>query len=216
MPRTDATVSGVILAAGASSRMGRPKQLLPLGGKPLLQHVIDEALASSLDEVIVVLGHRAEEIQRALRLPERVRVVVNPEYERGQSTSLRLGLRSAGPRTAAAAVLLGDQPGVTGALIDRLIEAFRAADAGFVRPVYTNRDGKRLPGHPVLIGRKAWPEVEQLTGDQGARALMSKHPEWLLEVPLEGQAPADLDTPEEYERAADVMSSKARARTGAT
>ena len=212
MPGTDAIVSGVILAAGASSRMGRPKQLLPFGGKPLLQHVIDEAVASSLDDVILVLGHRAAEIQRALRLPEgRVRAVVNPEYERGQSTSLRLGLRSAGPRTAAAAVLLGDQPGVTATLIDRLIEAFRAADAGFVRPVYTTPAGERVPGHPVLIARKAWPEVEQLTGDQGARALMSKHPEWLLEMSLEGEAPADLDTPEEYERAAAVMSTKAGA-----
>jgi molybdenum cofactor cytidylyltransferase len=144
-------LSGSILAAGASSRMGRPKQVLPLRGRPMLQRVLDEAVASRLDEIVLVLGHRADEIREALRLPEgnRVRAVVNADWARGQSTSLRLALRRANPTAAAAAILLGDQPG----------------------------------------------------GDEGARALLAARADWLLEVPVEGEPPADIDTWEQYRQA---------------
>ncbi len=193
-------VSGIILAAGASTRMGRPKQLLPLGGRPLLQHVLDEAAASSLAEVILLLGHRAREIRAAIQIPpcRRIRVVVNPAYDRGQSTSLRLGLRSASRRAVAAAILLGDQPRITAGLIDRMVAAFHGANAPLVRPVYSSPDGRRVPGHPVLLARRIWPEVENLSGDQGARALLATHPDWLLELPLEGEPPSDIDTWEDY------------------
>ena len=201
----DGPLSGVVLAAGASTRLGRPKQLLPLAGRPLLQHVLDEAAASSLDEVILVLGHRAEEIRAALALPARRpdRVVVNPEHAAGQSGSLRLGLRSADPRATGAAILLGDQPGVTARLIDRVAAAFRAGDAPVARPVYA-AGGRRVLGHPVVLARRIWPEVERLGGDQGARTLLAAHPDWVLEVPVEGEPPADVDTWEDYERAVDA------------
>jgi len=107
MPTTDggSFLSGVVLAAGASTRMGRPKQLLPVGDRCLLRRVIDAALASRLDEVIVVLGHRADEIGSALALDAvgRARVVVNSEHADGQSTSLRCGLRAADERAQAVA-----------------------------------------------------------------------------------------------------------------
>jgi molybdenum cofactor cytidylyltransferase len=212
-------LSGIILAAGASTRMGRPKQLLPLGDRPLLQHVIDEAAASGLDEIVLVLGHRAEEIQRAIRLPagRRIHSVVNPEYDHGQSTSLRLGLRSASPRADAAAILLGDQPNVSAQLIDRIAAAFRGGDSSLVRPVYMATDGRRVPGHPVFLARRIWPDVKKLRGDQGARALLSAHPEWLLEVPVEGEPPPDVDTWEDYQRASGLQSTplpEPRSRTG--
>ena len=195
-------LSGVILAAGASSRMGRSKQLLPLADRPLLQHVLDAAANSCLDEIIVVLGHRAQEIDTAIQLPSQraIRVVVNPDYALGQSTSLRLGLRATHAGAEAAAILLGDQPHVTGALIDRVAAAFVAAAAPVVRPVHTDPRGHRVPGHPVFLARRIWPEVEQLRGDQGARVLLSVHPDWLLEVPLESDLPNDIDTWEEYQR----------------
>ena len=196
-------LSGIILAAGASTRIGRPKQLLPLGSRTVLQCVLDEAVASGLDEVILVLGDRADAVLSAVKLPSerRVRVVVNADFARGQSTSLRLGLRSADDRSAGAAVLLGDQPGVTAGLIDEVANAFRTAGLPAARPVYEGADGRRVPGHPVLLARRIWPEVELLEGDEGARALLSAHPGWLLEIPVEGEAPGDIDTREDYESA---------------
>ncbi len=198
-------LSCIILAAGASTRMGRPKLLLPLGGRPLLQHVLDEAAASCLNEVILVLGHQARKIRAALSIPSRrgIRVVVNPDYARGQSSSLRLGLRSASPRAEAAAIILGDQPQIIADLIDRMAAAFRSANRPFVRPVYSGPDGRRVPGHPVFLARRIWPEVEKLSGDQGARALLAAHRDWLLEVSLEGAPLGDIDTWEDYLRAVE-------------
>ena len=197
-PAASPFLSAIILAAGSSTRMGRPKQLLPLAGRPLLQHVVDAAAASCLDEIIVVLGHRADEVRAALTCPERVRVVVNPDYAAGQSTSLRAGVRAANPSAAAAAVLLGDQPGVSAQLIDTVAAAFFNARALVVRPVYGAPNGRRVPGHPVFLARSVWPDVEALRGDQGARSLLAAHPEWLLEVAVEGGVPRDIDTWEEY------------------
>jgi molybdenum cofactor cytidylyltransferase len=196
-------LSGIILAAGTSSRMGRPKQLLPLRGHPLLQRVLDEAIASRLDEIVLVLGHRAEEVREALALPEgrRVRAVVNADWARGQSTSLRLALRRASPTAAAAAILLGDQPGVEAALIDRVARAFLDAGLPAARPVYSGADGSRVPGHPVLLARRIWSEVDKLGGDEGARALLAARADWLLQIPVEGEPPADIDTWEDYRRA---------------
>jgi molybdenum cofactor cytidylyltransferase len=207
-----AFLSGLILAAGASTRMGRLKQLLPLGDRCLLQHVLDEARSSRLDEVILVLGHRAEEIREALELPSGrpARVVINPDYASGLSASLRLGLRSADPRAVAAAILLGDQPNMRRELIDRMAAAFLGADSPLVRPVYSGSGRRRVPGHPVFLARRIWPDVEKLRGDQGARALVSARPEWLLEVPVDYEPPADIDTWEDYQRAVEA----ARAECG--
>lgn len=205
----DGLVAGLILAAGGSTRMGEPKQLLPLDGRPILQHVVDAAAASGgLGELVVVLG--AEAVRAALRLPERARTVVNPDYAEGQSTSLRLGLRSLSEDVDAAAVLLGDQPHVTPELIDRVVSAFQGSDRPVARPVYTTAGGRTVPGHPVVLARTVWGEVEKLTGDQGARALLARRDEWLLEVPIEGEPPPDIDTREDYRRAGGRKASAGR------
>ncbi len=204
VPESRPLPSGIILAAGTSTRMGCPKQLLVLGDRCVLQHVIDAAVESCLDEIIVVLGHRAKEIREALQLPagRNVCVVVAADFAAGQSASLRAGLRAANPSATAAAVLLGDQPGIGAALIDRVAQEFLKADAVIARPAYTDAAGKSSPGHPVFLARRIWSEVEALTGDQGARALIAAHPEWLLEIPVEGPPPPDVDTRADYERAA--------------
>jgi molybdenum cofactor cytidylyltransferase len=179
--------------------MGRVKQLLPLEDRPLLQHVVDTTAASCLDEIILVLGHHAEEIREAIHCPTRVRVVVNADYAEGQSTSLRAGLSVANPDAAAVAVLLGDQPRVTAQLIDRMATAFTNSAACVVRPVYAGVGGHGVPGHPVFWARRVWPYIHKLRGDQEARALLRTHPEWLFEVAVEGDAPRDVDTWEDYQ-----------------
>jgi molybdenum cofactor cytidylyltransferase len=195
-------VSGIVLAAGMSRRLGRPKQLLSVGDRILLRRVLDAALASRLDEVVVVLGHRADEVRAALACGSEPRIswVSNPDYATGQSTSLRCGLRAADHRACAAAILLGDQPGVGAELIDTVIAAFLASNRFAARPIYPA--AADAPGHPVLLAREIWREAESQRGDTGARALFENHPEWLLTVPVEGAPPADIDTPEDHRRLA--------------
>jgi len=204
-PDSKGGIGGVILAAGRSRRMGKPKQLLLLGGRPLLQHVVDSALDSALEEIVLVLGYRAEEIRSALCLSDssRLRIVIHGDFEAGQSSSLRCGLRAFAGKVRAAAVLLGDQPGVNAELIDRMAQAFCAQEAPALRPVYRTRGGL-VPGHPVLVAKALWPEVEALRGDLGLRELFSRHPEWLAQVELEGEPLPDVDTPEAYRRIVDA------------
>lgn len=202
-PRSRAFVSGVVLAGGASARMGRPKQLLAFEGKPLLQHVIDAAVASRLDEVVVVLGANADEIRAALVLPEsgKVRVVVNAAHAKGLSESVRYGLSAVSRRASAVAILLGDQPAMSAEMIDRVLAAHTASTKPATRPVFSGVGDARTPGHPVVLARSLWPELRELHGDEGARALLAERPELVNEVRIIAAAPADIDTPEDYARA---------------
>jgi molybdenum cofactor cytidylyltransferase len=188
--------------------MGRLKQLLLLGDRPLLQHVVDEAARAQLGDLVVVLGHRADEVQRAVQLPQRARFVVNGDYARGMGTSLASGLRAASAHAVAAAVLLGDQPGVSALVIDAVIGAFRSGEEPIVRPVYV-ADGQRVPGHPVIIARHIWTLARDLRGDEGFRSIIAAHPQWLREVELRGAPPSDLDTPDDYQRMVGVRPEQA-------
>lgn len=198
-----AFLTGIVLAAGASVRMGRPKQLLPLHGRPLLQHVLDAAAAAGFDEIVLVLGSLASTIRDELDFPARprVQVVDDPACASGQAASLRAGLAAADPRATAAVVLLGDQPGVTDGLIRRVLAAFLAGSAPVARPAYGPPGGARVPGHPVVLARRMWPALATLRGDEGARAVLAAHPDWVLEVAIDGEPPADLDTQDDYRRA---------------
>ena len=187
-------IAGIILAAGDSSRLGRPKQLLDLGGKPVLQHVVDAAAAAPLDEIVVVLGHAASDVAAAVALPATGCFVVNPDHASGQSTSLRAGLQAA-PEAAAAVILLGDQPGIRPDAIASVIEAWRT---GHPRVVQASYGG--TAAHPTLLDRAVWPQVERATGDQGARDVLQANPEWRSLVEVAGMPPDDIDTEEDYER----------------
>jgi molybdenum cofactor cytidylyltransferase len=188
-------ISGVILAAGTSSRMGRPKQLLKLGDRTVLQHVVDAAATAGLDETVIVLGRAAEEVAASLEVPARFTTVVNLDYASGQSSSLRTGLRALDSDSVAAVVLLGDQPGIQPEAIRSVVEEHRQTGARVVQASYRGR-----PGHPVLLDRRVWPEAGALGGDVGARDLLAAHPEWVLRAAVKGEAPPDLDTWEDYLR----------------
>lgn len=188
-------IAGVVLAAGTSSRLGRPKQLLGYRGRPLVQHAVDAALDAGLDEVVVVLGHEADAVHDALELSPRGRVALNPQYAGGQSTSLRAGLASLGEGVRAAAVLLGDQPGVGADEVRAVVERYEQTGGPVVRASWEGR-----PGHPVLFDRGVWDALMEVTGDVGARDLLRERPDWVVSVDFGRPPPPDVDTEADYER----------------
>lgn len=186
-------IAGIILAAGTSSRMGRPKQLLDWGGRPLVRAIAETALAAGLDEVIVVIGHAAAEIEAALAGLS-VRIVPNPHTAAGQSTSLRAGIAALPSDAAAAVVLLSDQPFVTAAIIEALIEAWRDHHPPIVAPIFA---GTR--GNPVLFDRSVFAELLAIEGDQGARSIIVRDSARVYPVHFDDDRPLlDIDTPESY------------------
>ncbi|MCK4767495.1 MAG: nucleotidyltransferase family protein [Desulfobacula sp.] len=188
-------ISGIILAAGSASRMGKTKQLLPLGKNTLLGQVIQNAGKSALHEIIVVLGHCAEKIEQAIDLSG-TKVVRNAAYSKGQSTSLIKGLENVSPICDAAIFLLGDQPLVTAAIINRLIHAFETSTAPIIIP-YCN--GKR--GNPVIIARPLFHRLKSLSADTGARALFDEFKKSILKVSIPDKAIlVDVDTIDDYEK----------------
>jgi molybdenum cofactor cytidylyltransferase len=187
------TISCVVLAAGTSSRLGSPKQLLDLDGRPVLQHVLDAAAAAPGDEIILVLGHEADRIAAAVELPRRARIVINDRFAEGQSTSLLAGLNAVDGSAEAALIVLGDQPRVTPQAYRAVVGSW-GEGADVVRPLY---DG--IPGHPVLIARRAFGNIGNLTGDTGARTIVDRAEVDVREVNLPGPAPVDIDTQEDYE-----------------
>lgn len=186
---TSPPARALVLAAGRSERLGRPKSLLMWRGKPLLEHVLDVVTDSALEGGVLVVGHAGGEVRRAVTLPEGMRAVVNPDYRRGQAWSLRRGIDALEADTGAAVVLLADQPTVTAGAVDAVVAAWREGAGPVVRAGYRDR-----PGHPVLLDAAVWPALADLDGDEGARRLLAEHPEWATDVPIDGHAPPDVDT----------------------
>jgi molybdenum cofactor cytidylyltransferase len=175
--------------------MGRPKQLLDWGGRPLVRIAAEQAFAAGLDRVLAVVGAAAADVAAALEgLP--LAIVPCPDYAAGQSASLRAGVAALGAEVAAAVVLLADQPFVTAAIIARLVDAWRASGAPIVAPVY-----RGVRGNPVLFGRAVFQELLGVTGDIGARAVVAADRARVQLVPFDDDRPLlDIDTPEEYAR----------------
>jgi molybdenum cofactor cytidylyltransferase len=186
-------VAAIILAAGRSTRMGGPNKLLAeLNGKPLVRIVTEQALASKANGVIVVTGHQAGQVEKALQ-GLKVTFVHNPDFAEGLASSVKSGVSAVRDDADGAVICLGDMPLISADLIDRLIEAF-APDRGslIAVPVSDNRRG-----NPVLWSRRFFNELMTLDGDIGARHLIAKHSEAVAEVPVEGRgAFLDIDTPQ--------------------
>ena len=194
-----AVIAGIVLAAGGSKRMGRPKMLLPLGGGTVLSAAVEPLLRSRLDCVVVVLGAEAERVRREAELPEnpRLRVVVNTAWGEGMASSLRRGLEEV-PEAEGVLIALGDQPGLTAERVNAVIDAGRPGSPLLVVPVAVS-----VPTHPVLFARALFPELRSLTGDAGAREVVRRH--WEEAVRFEAEPLVDVDTEEDYRRVVKAL-----------
>jgi len=189
-------ISAIILAAERSERMGEPRLFLPLGGKPVLQWILENALASDLDEVICVTRELNSARRQINIADERLFWLINYAADRGQSTSVIAGLWAANAASDGVMFLCGDQPLVRPELINALIEKFDDTESWIVAPKFNGE-----VRNPILFHRKLFPELLQLTGDRSGRPLLDKHKrktallDWSEEVSF-----LDIDVPKDYER----------------
>ncbi|HVO93245.1 MAG TPA: nucleotidyltransferase family protein [Terriglobales bacterium] len=188
-------IIAVVLAAGESSRMGRPKALLPIDGQTFIERIVAALQQTAVARVVVVLGHNAEEMKRRIEhLP--VEIVVNPDYKLGQLSSLQAALRHLQTDATCDAMLvhLVDHPYIDPALVERMIQRFYQARKPIVVPRWR---GKR--GHPVIFSRALFDELLAAPMDQGAKAVVNAHRGETLEIDSEDEGiTLDIDTPELY------------------
>lgn len=191
--------AGIILAAGASIRFGKPKQLLRLKDRYLIEWVLDAALDSELSRIILVLGYAHQKIQQALGKKLRhvkLKVEVNPHYQTGQSHSLQVGLSTVINTFPAAMFLLADQPLVDAATINFLLNKFWSAGKDIGVPTF---HGKR--GNPSIFSQKFYKHIMEIKGDIGARQIIKTHPERVFEIEIKNPLVfLDVDTPADFEK----------------
>lgn len=187
----DVFAAGLVLAAGGSSRLGRPKQLLPYRGATLLESVLATARACDFEQLLVTLGGAAEEVRRAVDLSG-AEVVLNTAYGSGCSSSIAAAVSGLDPRCDVLVLLLGDQPDVTPATVRALLD--ERGDAPLAVCRYD--DGR---GHPFAFARSVFAQLAELHGDKAVWKLLDRQPDAVVEVPVAGPVPLDVDTWEDYE-----------------
>lgn len=209
MPEACGVVCAILLAAGSGSRFGGGKLLAPYRGRSLIEASLANLAEAPVNETVVVVGDDAGRL-RPVCEPYGVRIVENPDWERGQSTSVRAGLLALGPEVRAAVVSLADQPLVGPGAVERLVSAFE----GGAEVAVATYGGKRR--NPVLFSRSVWPLLEaELAGDEGARAVLRRHPDLVVEVPCDGVGhPADVDTAEDLRDLERVREAEPRFKIG--
>jgi molybdenum cofactor cytidylyltransferase len=196
----------VLLAAGLSQRMGHNKMLLEVGGESILRRAAGRALAAGLDPLLVVLGHEADRARAELAgLP--CRPVVNPDYARGVNASLRAGMAQVPAETDAVVVMLADMPFVTDEMIRTLVQRYRAGTAPLVISDYAG-----VPAPPMLYDRSLFPELETVEGEGCGRQVVRRHRHEAVAVSWPREALADVDVPEDYERAKAAIADAERGR----
>lgn len=189
-------IAAVVLAAGASTRMGRPKQLMMHDGKPLLTRATDAVRGADLHPVVVVLGAHADEIRPAIGDARDVSIVVNTKWQTGIASSIATGLQAIAHEPWDGVLLtLGDQPLITARTVQLLVQAFRRG----TRLVAASYGG--APGVPAIFGAEHVPELTRLTGDTGARNWLLSHADRAAILQL-GEALLDVDTPADAQRLA--------------
>lgn len=184
------STAAIVLAAGSSSRLGRPKQLEPWGSTTLLGRVVETTRRFEVDEIWVVLGAHLDEVLEQVDLDD-CGIVENPEWEEGIASSIRVGLDALIQRSRAetALIVIGDQPDIDEHVVATLLETHEEAGLPVTLPKY-----RYAWGNPVVVDRSLWPRLMSLEGDEGAQRLFQAHPEWVEEVWFENLPPRDVDT----------------------
>lgn len=184
-------ISAIVLAAGRSERMGRPKALLPFRGRTFLENILDAISRSPIEHTVVVVGHHRKEIEWSVRGPS---LVFNPDYEQGMVTSLQTGIRALPPESNGAFLFLVDHPLVETETIEAMIPSL--APDRIVQPTF---EGRR--GHPVFLGVEILMEILQLPPTTGPDVVVRRDPGRIVEIPVNTPGIlVDIDTPEEYEK----------------
>jgi len=196
--------AGIMLGAGTSSRMGQPKQLLQVGGTPMLLRVLGAAMASPLAHIVLVLGPNAMEVRGALGLlPQgpRLKLIFNEHHTEGMASSIRAGIREIKNDFPSCMLVLGDQPLLDAATIELLLKAFWSSTQEICVPF-----GRGVRGQPVIFGRRFYEELMALKGDVGGRGILEAHPEEVLEVQVpDPEVLMDVDTPEDLKRVQELL-----------
>jgi len=186
-------IAAVVLAAGLSTRMGRQKLLLPLGDKPVVRWSV-EAVLPHVQDVVVVTGRETAAVRDALAGLS-VRFAENPAPESGQSSSIAVGVGALSPETRTALIVLGDQPRTPRSVVPALLAARDRTGKSVIVPVY-----RGVRGTPVLFGAEVFAELRALSGDAGARAVVTARPERVEAIEVDSPMPVDVDTPEDLAR----------------
>ena len=188
-------IVAVVLAAGEGRRMGGPKALLRIGPQSFLARAADILARPGVAEVVAVLGHEAERVRAEAGVPPEVATEVNPRYREGMLTSVRAGLDAAAARGADAVLLHPvDHPLTAAETVDAVVEALRAG----ARIAVPSREGRR--GHPGGFAASVWPALRVAPPEEGARAVLAAHPEWIVHVEGDPGCLRGIDTPADYER----------------
>ncbi|MBN1277669.1 MAG: nucleotidyltransferase family protein [Deltaproteobacteria bacterium] len=191
------SVAGLVLAAGASTRMGQPKQLLPVDGGTIIERALNEALNSDLDKVVLVLGYHAGRIKKVIKhilINPKLKVVLNREFRRGMSSSIISGLAEIEDNYDHVMILLADMPYINSELINFLLHRYLVSSLHLGA---ISIKGKR--SHPVIISSRFFNELRNLKGDTGARSLFRKYSDQVCLVEAEGNYDEkDIDTPDDY------------------
>ena len=188
---TERVVAGLVLAAGGSRRLGRPKQLLPFRGATLLDASVGTARACGFGQLLVAIGGAADGVRRGVDLSG-AQVVVNESFGEGCSSSIAAAMDALDPRADVLVLLLGDQPGVTADTVRALLDGRGDAPLAVCR----YDDGR---GHPFAFGRAAFDDLRALHGDKAVWRLLDRRPDDVVEVPIAGPVPLDVDTWADYE-----------------
>jgi molybdenum cofactor cytidylyltransferase len=184
-------VAGIVLAAGGSRRLGRPKQLLPYGGATLLDHTVATARACEFDQLLVAVGGESGKVRSRVDLSG-ADVVVNPGFGTGCSSSIAAAMEALDPATTVLVLMLGDQPGVVPATVRVLLAARGHAPIAVCR----YEDGR---GHPFAFGREVFSDLRSLHGDKAVWRMLDERADGVEEVAIAGRVPLDVDTWADYE-----------------